>query len=128
MKDQKAIRLQVKPKEMPKVPVIQESVNRPSVVKVPLVKGEDERIKESEKIEGKSQGLCQKERKKRKRKVKVRKCYKKVKPKTQGLAIIMPHPHSQPPKPLTQEQIIYHQWSQGGHQELISLTQGIWTL
>ena len=58
---------------MPKVPVIQESVNRPSVVKVPLVKSENESIKESEMMEGKSQGLCQKESKKRKRKMKVRK-------------------------------------------------------
>ena len=38
VKDQKVVRLQVKPKEVPKVPVIQESVNKPSVVKVPLVK------------------------------------------------------------------------------------------
>ena len=52
VKDQKVVRLQVKPKEMPKVPVIQESINRPSVVKVPLVKSENESIKESEK-EGK---------------------------------------------------------------------------
>ena len=37
---------------MPKVPVIQESVNRPSVVKVPLVKSQNESIKES-KMEGK---------------------------------------------------------------------------
>ena len=53
VKDQKVVRLQVKPKEVPKVPVIQESVNRPSVVKVPLVKSENESIKESEKMEGK---------------------------------------------------------------------------
>ena len=72
-KDQKVVRLQVKPKEVPKVPIMQESVNRPSVVKVPLVKSENESIKESEKMEGKSQGVCQKESKKRKRKVKVRK-------------------------------------------------------
>ena len=72
VKDQKVIRLQVKPMEVPKVPVIQESVNRPSVVKVPLVKSENESKKESEKMEGKSQGLCQKESKKRRRKVKVR--------------------------------------------------------
>ena len=32
--------------------MIQESVNRPSVVKVPLVKSENESIKESEKKEG----------------------------------------------------------------------------
>ena len=38
VKDQKVVRLQVKPMEVPKVPVIQESVNRPSVVKVPFVK------------------------------------------------------------------------------------------
>ena len=97
MKDQKVIRLQVKLKEVLKVPVIQESVDRPSVVKVPLVKV-------LRKVKGwreKSQGLCQKESKKRKRKVKVRKWYKKVKPKTPGLAIKMPHPQSQPPKPLT---------------------------
>ena len=53
VKDQIVIRLQVKPKEVPKVPVIQESVNRPSIVKVPLVKSENESIKESEKMEGK---------------------------------------------------------------------------
>ena len=52
-KDQKVIRLQVKPKEVPKVPVIQESVSRPSIVKVPLVKSENESIKESEKMVGK---------------------------------------------------------------------------
>ena len=46
---------------------------------------------------------------------------------TPGLLIIMPHPQSQPPKPLTQNQILYHQWNQEGKQELISLTQGIWT-
>ena len=51
-KDQKVVRLQVKQKEVPKVPVIQESVNRPSVVKVPLVKSQNESIKES-KMEGK---------------------------------------------------------------------------
>ena len=33
VKDQKVVRLQVKPKEVQKVPVIQESVYRPSVVK-----------------------------------------------------------------------------------------------
>ena len=53
MKDQKVIRAQVKPKEVSKVSVIQESVNRPSIVKVPLVKSENESIKESEKMEGK---------------------------------------------------------------------------
>ena len=56
VKDQKVIRLQVKPKEVPKVPVIQESVNRVSiVVKVPLAKCEDKSVtnKESEKMEGK---------------------------------------------------------------------------
>ena len=53
VKDQKVVRLQVKPKEVPKVPFIQESVNRPSVVKVPLVKSENESIKESEKMGGK---------------------------------------------------------------------------
>ena len=31
------------------------------------------------------------------------------------------------PKPLTQNQIPYHQWNQGGQQELITLTPGIWT-
>ena len=46
------IRVQVKPKEVPKVPVIQESVSRPSIVKVPLVKSENESIKESEKMVG----------------------------------------------------------------------------
>ena len=53
-KDQKVIRLQVKPNEVPKVPVIQESENRPSIVKIPLVKSEDKSItnKESEKMEG----------------------------------------------------------------------------
>ena len=53
VKDQKVVRLQVKPKEVPKIQVIQESVNRPNVVKVPLVKSENESIKESEKMEGK---------------------------------------------------------------------------
>ena len=55
VKDQKVIRLQVKPNEVPKLPVIQESVIRPSIVKIPLVKSEDKSItnKESEKMEGK---------------------------------------------------------------------------
>ena len=53
VKDQKVVRLQVKQKEVPKVPVIQESVYRPSVVKVPLVKSQNESIKESDKMEGK---------------------------------------------------------------------------
>ena len=53
MKDQKVVRLQVKPKEVPKVPAIQESVYRPSVVRVPLVKSQNESIKESDKMEGK---------------------------------------------------------------------------
>ena len=47
VKDQKVVRLQVKAKEVPKVPVIQESLNRPSVVKVQLVKIQNESIKES---------------------------------------------------------------------------------
>ena len=53
VKDQKAIRLQGK--EVPKVPVIQESVNRPSIVNVSLVKSEDNSVtnKESDKMEGK---------------------------------------------------------------------------
>ena len=37
VKEQKVIGLQVKPKEVPKVPGIQESLSRPSIVKVPLV-------------------------------------------------------------------------------------------
>ena len=39
---------------MPKVPGIQESLSRPSIVKVPLVKSEDKSVtnKESEKMEG----------------------------------------------------------------------------
>ena len=53
VKDQKVVRLQVKPKEVPKVPAIQESVYRPSVVKVPLVKSQNESIKKSDKMEGK---------------------------------------------------------------------------
>ena len=53
VKDQKVVRLQVKPKEVLKVPALQETVNRPSVVKVPLAKSENESIKESEKREGK---------------------------------------------------------------------------
>ena len=56
MKYQKVVRLQVKQKEVPKVPVIQESVNRPSIVKVPLVKSVNESIKGSEKRGEKSQG------------------------------------------------------------------------
>ena len=47
------VRLQVKQKEVPKVPVIQKSVYRPSVVKVPLVKGQNESVKESDKMESK---------------------------------------------------------------------------
>ena len=65
VKDQKVVRLQVKPKEVPKVPVIQESVNRPSVVKVPLVKRQNKSIKESEKKEGKDPKVCAKSRTKR---------------------------------------------------------------
>ena len=52
-KDQKVVRLQVKQKEVPTVPVIQESVYRPSAVKVPLVKSQNESVKESDKMEGK---------------------------------------------------------------------------
>ena len=54
VKDQKMIRLQVKPNEVPKVPVIQESVIRHGIVKIPLVKSEDKSItnKQSEKMEG----------------------------------------------------------------------------
>ena len=64
MKDQKVIKLQVKPNEVPKVPVIQESVSRPSIVKIPLVKSEDKSItnKESEKMEGKNPKICTKRR------------------------------------------------------------------
>ena len=50
---------------MPKVPLIQESVNRSSVVKVPLVKSENESIKESEKKGVKDHKLCAKSRAKR---------------------------------------------------------------
>ena len=32
------------------------------------------------------------------------------------------------PQALTPNQIQYHQWNQGGQQELISLTPDIWTL
>ena len=53
VKDQKVVRLQVKQKEVPKVPVISESVYRPSLVKVPLVKSQNESIKQSNKMEGK---------------------------------------------------------------------------
>ena len=55
VKDQKVIRIRVKPNEVPKVPGMQESVRRPSIVKVPFVKSEDESItnKESEQMEGK---------------------------------------------------------------------------
>ena len=59
-KDQKEVRLQVRSKVVPKVPVIQESVNKPSVVKVPLVKSQNESTKESEKMEGKIQRFVQK--------------------------------------------------------------------
>ena len=64
VKDQKVIRIQVKPKEVPKVPVIQENVNRSSIVKAPLVKSENESIKESRKMEGNSK-VCAKRRAKR---------------------------------------------------------------
>ena len=49
----KVVRLQVKQKEVSKVPVIQESIYRPSVVKVPLLKSQNESIKESDTLEGK---------------------------------------------------------------------------
>ena len=52
VKYQKVVRLQVKQKEVPRVPVIQESVNNPGVVKVPLVKSQNESIKENDKMEG----------------------------------------------------------------------------
>ena len=79
LKDQKVIRLWVKPKEVPKVPVIQESVNRPSIVKVPLVKCEDKSVtnKESDKMEGKIPRLVprgeQKEEKKNESEVVIKK-------------------------------------------------------
>ena len=44
VKDQKVIRLQVKPNEVPKVPVTQDSVISPSIVKIPLVKSGDKNI------------------------------------------------------------------------------------
>ena len=67
VKDQKVIRLQVKPNEVPKVPVIPESEIRPSIVKISLVKSEDKSItnKESEKMEGKNPKICTKRRAKR---------------------------------------------------------------
>ena len=45
----------MKPNAVPKVPVIQESVIRPRIVKISLVKSEDKSItnKESEKMAGK---------------------------------------------------------------------------
>ena len=116
---------------MPKVPVIQESVFRPSIVKVTLVKSENKGItnKESEKMEGKIPRFVPKGEQKEEKKSKSEEViYKKVKSKTLGLAIIMPQPQSQPPKALTSNQILYHQWNQGGQQELISLTQGTWAL
>ena len=113
--------------EVPKVPVIQESVNRPSVVKVPLVKSENESIKESEKMEGKIPRFVPKGEQKQEKKSESEEVIGKNEAQTPGLAILMPHPQSQPPKPLTQNQILYDQWNQGGEQELISLTQGIWT-
>ena len=73
VKDKKVIMLQVKPNEVPKVPVIQESVIRPNIVKVPLAISEHKSITnmKSEKME--SQDEYQEESKRRKRKVKVRK-------------------------------------------------------
>ena len=50
VKDEKVVRLHVKQKVVLNVPVIQESVYRPSVVKVPLVKSQNESIKESDKM------------------------------------------------------------------------------
>ena len=55
---------------MPKVPLIQESVNRSSVVKVPLVKSENESIKESEKKEWKITSFVPKVEQKEKKKSK----------------------------------------------------------
>ena len=103
VKDQKVVRLQVKPK-----PVIQESVIRPSVVKVPLVKSENKSIKESEKMEGKIPRFVLKGEQKveKKSESKSEEVIQKVKPKSPGLAIIMPHPQSQPCKPLTQNQFL----------------------
>ena len=46
------MRLQVKSKEVPKVPVRQESVSKTSILNVPLVKSENDSIKESEKMVG----------------------------------------------------------------------------
>ena len=94
VKDQKVVRLQVKPKEVPKVSVIQESVNKPSVVKVPLVKSENESMKESEKMEGKIPRFVSKGEQKEEKKSESEEVIQKVKPKSPGLAIIMPHPQS----------------------------------
>ena len=108
-KDQKVVRLQVKQKEVLKVPVIQESVYRLSAVKVPLVKSQNESIKESDKMEGKILRFVSKGEQKEEKKNESEKVIEKSEAQTPGLAIIMPHPQSQPPKPLTQNQILYHQ-------------------
>ena len=114
MKDQEVVRLQVKSKEVPKIPVMQESVNRPSVVRVQLVKSENESIKESEKMEGKIPRFVPKREQKEEKKSESEEVKEKSEAQTLGLAMIMPHPQSQPPKLLTQNQIPYHQWNQEG--------------
>ena len=53
---------------MPKVPVIPESVYRPSLVKVPLVKSQNESIKQSNKMEGKIPRFVPKAEQKEKKK------------------------------------------------------------
>ena len=83
-------------------------------MKVPLVKSQNESIKESDKMKGKIPRFVPKGEQKEEKKSESEEVIEKVKPKTPGLVIIMPHPQSQPPKPLIQNQILYHQWNQGG--------------
>ena len=78
------------------------------------MKSQNESIKESDKMEGKIPRFVPKGEQKEEKKSESEEVIERSEAKAPGLAIIMPHQQSQPPKPLTQNQILYHQWNQGG--------------
>ena len=121
VKDQKVIRL------VPKVPVIQESVSRPSIVEVPLVKSENESIKESEKMVGKIPMFVPKGEQKEEKKSESEEVIQKSEAENPRVGCNNATPTVSASQTPDLNQILYHQWNQGGQQELISLTQVIST-
>ena len=124
----KVVRLQVKQKEVSKVPVIQESIYRPSVVKVPLLKSQNGSIKESVKMEGKIPRFVPKIVQKEEKKSESEEVVGKSEAQNPRVGHNNATPTVSAPQAPDPNQIQYHQWNQGGQQELISLTPGIWTL